>query len=299
MDAPDLSIPGRRRMGGGLPEGTMGLQFSSVELRLRAATTAPVACKICDGPSPLYGVADMNRPCLVGHNVPLSGIPIYYRRCPACGFLFTDAFDDWGHDEFKAHIYNDDYIVFDPDYKDRRPTANAALIAKFWSAHKGNMRVLDYGGGNDVFCAALRASGFKEAVTYDPMVPEHSHQPVGKFDLVTCFETLEHLPDPIAGISKIAELVADPGAVFYSTLTQPENVVVVRWAAQRPRVHLHQAGIDCSLDEVRLQDRVIQRWHPSFVPHAAGELGTEGRLGGPLITGFRDRATDHACRQRS
>ena len=58
------------------------------------------------------------------------------------------------------------------------------------------MRVLDYGGGNDVLCHTLRANGFKEAVTYDPMVPEHALKPAGKLDLVTCFETLEHLPDP-------------------------------------------------------------------------------------------------------
>jgi Methyltransferase domain len=201
----------------------MRFQFSSAELRLRAPTTSPVACKICDGPSPLFGVADLNRSCEMGLHVPLSGVPIYYRRCPTCGFLFTDAFDDWGHNEFKAHIYNDDYIVFDPDYKNKRPSGNATAVINLWSAHKGDMRVLDYGGGNDILCAALRANGFKEAVTYDPMVPEHSCQPAGKFDLVTCFETLEHLPDPIAGIGKIAELVADPGAVFYSTLTQPQD----------------------------------------------------------------------------
>jgi 2-polyprenyl-6-hydroxyphenyl methylase/3-demethylubiquinone-9 3-methyltransferase len=85
------------------------------------------------------------------------------------------------------------------------------------------MRVLDYGGGNDVLCATLRTSGFSEAVTYDPMVPEHATRPNGKFDLVTCFETLEHLPDPLAGIARIADCVAEPGAVFYSTLTQPAD----------------------------------------------------------------------------
>jgi len=83
--------------------------------------------------------------------------------------------------------------------------------------------VLDYGGGNDVFCSVLRASGFREAVTYDPMVPEHACRPEGEFDLVTCFETLEHLPDPLAGIGAIAECVAEPGAVLYTTMTQPDD----------------------------------------------------------------------------
>jgi 2-polyprenyl-3-methyl-5-hydroxy-6-metoxy-1,4-benzoquinol methylase len=74
-----------------------------------------------------------------------------------------------------------------------------------------------------VLCTSLRANGFLEAVTYDPMVPEYARQPEGKFDLVTCFETLEHLPDPVAGIERIVDCVAEPGAVFYSTLTQPAD----------------------------------------------------------------------------
>jgi Methyltransferase domain len=193
------------------------------ELRLRAATTSPLACKICERPSALYGVVDLNRPCDLGLKPPLSGVPIYYRRCDGCGFLFTDAFDDWGIGEFKARIYNDEYITYDPEYKDKRPSANAQAITNLWSAHKTSMRILDYGGGNDVLCAALRANGFKEAITYDPMVAQHASPPAGKFDLVTCFETLEHLPDPIGGIGKMVEFVADEGAVFYSTLTQPDD----------------------------------------------------------------------------
>ena len=184
-----------------------------------------ISCKICAAPSELYGVVDFHRPCLTQGVVhpPLSGAAIYYRRCPACGFLFTDAFDDWSEEQFKTHIYNEDYIAFDPDYLTARPSGNATAIANLWGAHKANIRVLDYGGGNDVLCSALRASGFAEAVTYDPMVPEHAKRPNGKFDLVTCFETMEHLPDPLAGIARIAECVAEPGAVFYSTLTQPAD----------------------------------------------------------------------------
>jgi hypothetical protein len=68
--------------------------------------------------------------------------------------------------------------------------------------------VLDNGGRNDVFCTALRANGFPVAVTHDPMVPEYARRPDGKFDLVTCFETLEHLPDPTAGVSQIVGCVA-------------------------------------------------------------------------------------------
>jgi len=197
----------------------------STELGLRPTTTTPISCKICDGASPLYGVVDMHRPCEIPNGVrpPLSGVPVYYRRCAHCGFLFTDAFDDWDHQQFRSHIYNDGYLAFDPEYQVKRPSGNAGSVASLWGPHKAGMRVLDYGGGNDVFCSVLRAAGFREAVTYDPMVPEHATPPQGKFDLVTCFETLEHLPDPMAGVARIVDCVAEPGAVLYSTLTQPDD----------------------------------------------------------------------------
>ncbi len=199
--------------------------MSSNQLGLRPATPTASSCKICTGPSELYGVVDMHRPCEIpgGVRPALSGVPVYYRRCAACGFLFTDAFDDWSEEQFKTHIYNEGYHLFDPDYQTRRPNSNAGAVTGLWGPYRTAMRVLDYGGGNDVFCAALRANGFSEAVTYDPMVPEHARRPEGKFDLVTCFETLEHLPDPLAGIARIVDCVAEPGAVFYSTLTQPAD----------------------------------------------------------------------------
>jgi hypothetical protein len=197
----------------------------SKEFRLRPVSTAQIACKICQGAAALYGVVDWHRISENARGVrpPLSGVPVYYRRCAACGFLFTDAFDDWDHDRFKTYIYNDAYHTFDPDYQARRPNNNALAVANLWASHKADMRVLDYGGGNDVFCSGLRAAGFREAVTYDPMVSEYAAPPHGKFDLVTCFETLEHLPDPVAGIGNIVQYAAEPGAVLYTTLTQPDN----------------------------------------------------------------------------
>ena len=189
-------------------------------------SVAPLPCKICGSAAPLYGVVDFHKCCEEprGVRLPLSGVPIYYRRCSACGFLFTDAFDHWSVDQFEARIYNDDYQIVDPDYQTGRPSSNAGAVVQLWGAIKTTTRVLDYGGGNDTFCSVLRRHGFPLAVTYDPMVPEYAQRTPGKFDLVTCFETLEHLPDPVAGFSALAECAAEPGLIFYSTLLQPANL---------------------------------------------------------------------------
>jgi SAM-dependent methyltransferase len=193
---------------------------------LRRATTEPAPCKICRGVALLYGVVDFNRNCEIpdGIKLALSGTPIYYRRCSECKFLFTDAFDDWSIEQFKAHIYNEEYKLIDPGYCSLRPRANADVVARLWGAIKTETRVLDFGGGNDVFCTALRDAGFPVAVTFDPMVPEHATRPEGKFDLVTSFETFEHLPDPSAGIASVLEFAADPGLIFFTTLLQPIDI---------------------------------------------------------------------------
>ncbi len=195
------------------------------QFALRPVSAANVPCKVCGDATTLYGVVDFHKCCeeARGLRLALSGIPIYYRRCTSCSFLFTDAFDGWSEDQFKAHIYNDEYHVVDPDYLVARPRSNAEAVARLWARQKAEMRVLDFGGGNDVFCTVLRDNGFPTAVTYDPIVSEHARKPEGKFDLVTCFETFEHMPDPAAGIALILDCIADPGLVFYSTCTQPAD----------------------------------------------------------------------------
>jgi 2-polyprenyl-6-hydroxyphenyl methylase/3-demethylubiquinone-9 3-methyltransferase len=193
---------------------------------LKHASSSPQPCKICGQAAPLYGVVDFNKSCEEhrGLRLPLAGIPIYYRRCTACGFLFTDAFDDWSVDEFRAHIYNDGYATVDPDYQTARPNANAETVLKYWGEIRTQIRVLDFGGGSDTLCANLRAAGFTTAVSYDPIVPELAQRPEGKFDLVTCIETMEHMPDPLAGIASIVDCAADPGLVFYSTMLVPQDI---------------------------------------------------------------------------
>jgi 2-polyprenyl-6-hydroxyphenyl methylase/3-demethylubiquinone-9 3-methyltransferase len=173
----------------------------------------------------VYGTVDFNRNCDIegGVKLPPSGTPVRYRRCGACGFLFTDAFDRWSQDDFRTHIYNESYAAVDPEYAEARPRNNAAAVLALFGADKSARRVLDYGGGNDAFCAQLRAAGFPLAVTYDPFVPEFANPPGGKYDLITCFETLEHMPDPLAGIGDIVAHLDEPGLVLFSTMLQPAD----------------------------------------------------------------------------
>ncbi len=206
---------------------------------LKRASPAPAPCKICGTPAPLYGVVDFHRSCDIpgGKRLPLSSLPVYYRHCVACSFLFTDAFDDWSDAEFKAHIYNDGYLAIDPDYVAKRPRVNADVVERLFGAHKSQIRVLDYGGGNDVLCSALRSAGYPLAVTYDPFTADYAQRPEGTFALVTCFETLEHMPNPMAGMAAMLASLAEPGAVLFSTLLQPPDFdrIGLNWWYVGPR----------------------------------------------------------------
>jgi SAM-dependent methyltransferase len=199
----------------------------TTDIRLRPLGSEMRPCKICGGPAPLYGVDDFNRSCLEHQGLvylPRLGLPVHYQRCSDCGFLFTASFDDWTETEFKQFIYNDDYIKVDPDYLEARPTSNAAVMIAQLGEDRARMRILDYGGGNGLLAQRLREAGFTHVETYDPFTPEFSKRPDTKFDLISSYETLEHLPDPLSAIDTMVDMLTPAGVVLFSTLLQPPEL---------------------------------------------------------------------------
>jgi len=184
----------------------------------------PIPCKICAGESPLFGVVDFHKSCVEakGKQLSLSGIPIFYRRCSACGFLFTDMFDDWSTDAFLQNIYNAQYVQVDPDFEALRPTSNAKMIARAFGGARESIRIVDYGGGNGLLASLLEKEGFQTA-TYDPFYADSSTLPAERFDLVTCFEVMEHVAFPDKILAEMVSLLKTEGAIMFSTLLQPSD----------------------------------------------------------------------------
>lgn len=199
----------------------------------------PSQCKICRQLAPLVGVVDFSKNCEErrGLRLSLSGCPVYYRRCAGCGFLFTEAFDDWSGADFGRHIYNDEYVAVDPDFRGERARGNAQLVINLFGRSAATLSVLDYGGGNGSFAESLKAAGFMVADTYDPFVPPHDRKPERKYHLVTCFETLEHTPAPMQVAMEISTFLGDEAMVIMSTLIQPAALeqVGLSWWYVAPR----------------------------------------------------------------
>lgn len=202
-----------------------------------AADPAPLPCTVCDAPSPLAGVVDFHKSCLEfeGRRLSLLGYPIYYRRCPACGLVFCDTMLDWSDEDFARHIYNADYAMVDPDYREIRPKGNAETVLRLLGPAGRAMTVVDYGGGNGRMAAELRAAGVR-AFTVDPHVP-HPPPEVERAHLVTAFEVFEHAVRPGRTLDEALARMRPDGALLFSTLLQPADFALrgLGWWYVAPR----------------------------------------------------------------
>lgn len=165
----------------------------------------PAPCKICGAESLPFDTVDMGKTCLeTVYPLGVYGIPVVYKRCPDCRFIFTNDFDHFTESDWSSTIYNDRYIDVDPDYALRRPILSAGLIASQFS--KRDIVGLDYGGGSGVMAGHLRKQGW----TYDAFDPfgQTSLTPglVGSYNLCSAFEVIEHLTDPAEAMKAILDM---------------------------------------------------------------------------------------------
>jgi len=196
-----------------------------MESGLQAICAKQTHCKCCGALALPFGVVDFHKNCEILRRrvFDISGVPIYYYRCPQCHFIFTTAFDRFTHEDFRQYIYNQEYLLIDPDYQESRPAGNAQILCSLFAEARPR-RILDYGGGHGVLAQLLRASGFSHAETYDPFVPRYSAKPLDRFDCVVCFEVVEHSTDPARVFADMSDLLTDSGLILFSTLLQPPDI---------------------------------------------------------------------------
>jgi 2-polyprenyl-6-hydroxyphenyl methylase/3-demethylubiquinone-9 3-methyltransferase len=195
----------------------------------------PPACKVCAAPTRLFDSVDFNKHCgappsMFGE----SGIFVEYFRCDRCGLLFTNLIDDWSAAEMTEFIYNADYIKVDPEYIGARAQRTAEHLAPLLKSCR-ELRILDYGSGSGVFAEAMGTHGFKKVESYDPL--SSPQRPSGTFDLITCFESLEHAPQPRDTFAEFAGQLSRKGTVLIGQSLQPDDIEEIRgqWWYLAPR----------------------------------------------------------------
>ncbi|PHS71115.1 MAG: bifunctional 3-demethylubiquinol 3-O-methyltransferase/2-polyprenyl-6-hydroxyphenol methylase [Methylophaga sp.] len=76
--------------------------------------------------------------------------------------------------------------------------------------------------------AKLHALEAELTIDYQQITAEQkAQQSAGKYDMVTCMEMLEHVPDPISVINACAQLVKPGGDIFFSTLNRHPKAYLV------------------------------------------------------------------------
>ncbi len=181
------------------------------------------ACKICGGRTRFFDVVDFNKHCSFEdyYRFGASGVSIPYHRCSECGFLFTDFFRDWTTADFSRFIYNADYIKVDSEYVEVRPRQAAADMAQRLHTCE-TARILDYGSGTGVFAERMKEAGYGRIENFDPF--SNPVRPSGRFDIITCFEVIEHTPDPINAVRDMKSLLAEDGCIIFSQTLQPYDI---------------------------------------------------------------------------
>jgi len=177
-------------------------------------------CPVCNSMSPLYDAVDFNKNCEENRGLflPLSGHAIYYARCTFCQYTFAPEFSSWTDQDFLDKIYNQDYLLVDPDYTENRHVLNSEILNKFFGGYKTHFRHLDYGGGNGMLSEMLRSAQW-DSTSYDPFpTNDQKLESLGPFDFITAFEVFEHVPDPHLMMRNLTSLLTKPAAmIFFST----------------------------------------------------------------------------------
>jgi 2-polyprenyl-6-hydroxyphenyl methylase/3-demethylubiquinone-9 3-methyltransferase len=182
-------------------------------------------CKLCGGVAPFYDSVDFHKNCeeRFGGSLPPSGILIPYYRCPACVFIFATAMDQFSREDFQRWVYNDDYAKVDPEYDRSRSISNAKMVGQFTESNR-SLRILDYGAGKGLMADLLRAMGYEQVESFDPMVDSAAGLPQGSFDLILCFEVMEHATDPRHVVGQMVSMLRPRGMILFSTLFQPRDM---------------------------------------------------------------------------
>jgi len=146
-------------------------------------------CKICQTESVHFGQALL-----------LDKYQVQYFRCPKCGFIQTE------EPHWLSEAYSEALVAFDVGVMQRNLQFAASTSAIILMLFPSGGKFLDYGGGHGTFVRLMRDRGFN--FFWQDLYAKNIHartfesKPNTRYDLVTTFEVLEHMPHPLEDISQ-------------------------------------------------------------------------------------------------
>lgn len=233
-------------------------------------------CKCCGDIAVPIGSVDAARSCEDRRGPPPfaeTGQAVPYLACRSCGFLFTNAFDGLDDAELGRVIYNDEYVLADPDFREARPRYMARTLGKLMAPVRNSVRMLDYGGGGGLMARLLQEDGFT-VETYDPYFQAAAFRK-GAYDVVTAIEVVEHSRDPLGTFRDIASALSTSGAILFTTELRPPGAGL-EWPYVAPRnghvsLHTRASLLACARACNMVAHSVSQHFH-LFLPLDQGRI---------------------------
>ncbi len=149
-----------------------------------------IPCKICEAPA-----AECGRQRILGRH------DARYLRCGDCGYVWVEA-PHWLEEAYSKAI-----TALDTGIVVRNLWLRDATCALLGSSFRDVRTVLDHGGGSGLFVRLLRDRGhdawWSDAHCENLLARGFEADPEARFDLVTAFELVEHLEEPMAEFERL------------------------------------------------------------------------------------------------
>jgi SAM-dependent methyltransferase len=191
-------------------------------------------------------------------------------KCWRCGLIFVNPRDEskiFQKRYSEPYFHISEFIRKNPqivgywDYIADRPTyeryfeKKMRLIEKL---HPKKGRILDFGSGLGYFLNQARKHGWlafgleispfavkyaKEKFNHQIILGQLTRErfPFKYFDVITLFQTIEHLPDPLAEVKNIYKFLKKDGILVITTPNADSLIAKIlgkKWFAFRPKEHL-------------------------------------------------------------
>jgi SAM-dependent methyltransferase len=179
----------------------------------------PARCPVCHSPEPdpLLSVAGRD-----------------YWACAVCEARFLDPRQHPSRAEEYAHYLNHENDPADPGYRRFLARLVEPLLARLPAGASG----LDFGcGPGPALAAILREAGHRMAL-YDPFFHADPTVLQGRYDFITCTETVEHFHRPAEELERLDRLLKPGGWLGVMTCFQTDDARFAAWHYRRDPTHV-------------------------------------------------------------